>query len=201
MRELGEKESLDFLEKFGFKIVERAFFLTRFGLKSSLRKVGIDSIMKISGKNFPKEVSKKTASNFKTYTGALEDFKNLKKIKGLRGVLLKKKVKGKEFFVTVKRNGTPNPFLSFSSLELNEENQKGIPSKSFPITKAILEKMIKEAKFPKTFSMKLRKNFEEFVMKLCQFFQENSSIKSIEISSLFVNEKSLIVVNARIISE
>ncbi|NCN86926.1 hypothetical protein GW932_03755 [archaeon] len=198
MKELSEKDSLNLLERGGFEVVERIFFLTRFGLKNSLRKVGIDSIMKVSGRNLPSKTSEKLVSNLKTYTGALIDFKHLKKCKGFRGIILKKKINGKEFFVLVKRNSSSKPSLTFGYLGTNEENQKGISFKLFPINKKKLNKMVKEVKFPKTISSRSKKNFEEFVLKLCKFINENSHIQEIEIDPLFVNEKSSIIVNSKI---
>jgi len=198
MKELSEKDSLNLLERGGFEVVERIFFLTRFGLKNSLRKVGIDSIMKVSGRNLQSKTSEKLVSNLKTYTGALIDFKHLKKCKGFRGIILKKKINGKEFFVLVKRNSSSKPSLTFGYLGTNEENQKGISFKLFPINKKKLNKMVKEVKFPKTISSRSKKNFEEFVLKLCKFINENSHIQEIEIDPLFVNEKSSIIVNSKI---
>jgi len=88
--------------------------------------------------------------------------------------------------------------IQFSKFITNEENQKGISFKLFPINKKKLNKMVKEVKFPKTISSRSKKNFEEFVLKLCKFINENSHIQEIEIDPLFVNEKSSIIVNSKI---
>ncbi len=197
MKKLSERKSLDFLEGVGFKVVERSFFSTKIGLKSSLRKIGINSFMKISGKNLHRTIGKITPIA-KTYTGVLEDFNNLKKVKGFRGVILKKKILGKEFFVSFKRRKDSKPFLSIGSLGFNEEGKKGISLKSFPISKIKLRKMFKESKINDVLSIKEKKSFEDFLLSICKFFDKNKKLSKIEISPLFVDGKKSTIVSAKI---
>jgi len=68
MSKLSEKGSLDFLEKSGFKVVRREFFSTRFGLRNSLKKVGIPCVLKVSGKNLVSKGQSKLAKDFQNYT-------------------------------------------------------------------------------------------------------------------------------------
>lgn len=198
MKRLSEKESLDFLEKGGISVVPRKFFLTRFGLKGALRDVGRESVMKVSGKSLPSE-KEKLVMELKTYSGALEDFRRLKKIHPLKGIILKKKVKGKEFFVEIRRNENKKYSLLFSFLGTEDGQEKILVSKSFPINKKKLKKMIKESKFPKTISKRALKNFEEFVFDFCQIVKKGSKIEKIQIDPLFVNEKFSVVVSASVI--
>lgn len=198
MKRLGEKGSLNFLEKEGIGVIPRKFFLTRFGLKKALKEVGKESVMKVSGKSLPSE-KEKLVMELKTYSGALEDFRRLKKIHPLKGIILKKKVKGKEFFVEVRRNENKKYSLLFSFLGTEDGQEKILVSKSFPITNKKLKKMIKESKFPKTISKRTLKNFEEFILDFCQIIKKDSKIKKIQIDPLFVNEKFSVVVSASVI--
>jgi len=152
MSKLSEKGSLDFLEKSGFKVVRREFFSTRFGLRNSLKKVGIPCVLKVSGKNLVSKGQSKLAKDFQNYTCFIKDFKRLKKMNGFEGVLVKKIVSGREFSVLVKRNEFLEYSLSISQIQPNEEGLKAISSKSFPITKDKLKKMFNESKFSKDFS-------------------------------------------------
>jgi len=197
MKVLSERKSLDFLEGIGFKVIERAFFFTRIGLKNSLRKIGVDSFMKISGKNSYKTIER-LIPVANTYTEILEDFKNLKKVKGFGGILLKKKIPGKEFFISLKKKRESKPFLSISSLGFNEDGKKGISLKSFPISKIKLKKMFKESKISGFLSIKEKKSFEDFLLKICKSFNENKKLSKIEIAPLFVDGKKSTVVSAKV---
>ncbi|HIH52097.1 acetate--CoA ligase family protein [Candidatus Pacearchaeota archaeon] len=199
MSKLSEKGSLDFLEKSGFKVVRREFFSTRFGLRNSLKKVGIPCVLKVSGKNLVSKGQSKLAKDFQNYTCFIKDFKRLKKMNGFEGVLVKKIVSGREFSVLVKRNEFLEYSLSISQIQPNEEGLKAISSKSFPITKDKLKKMFNESKFSKDFSKRGRKVLEDFLIELCSKIKENSKIYSVDINSLFVNEKSPIIVNASVL--
>ncbi|NCO18109.1 hypothetical protein COT60_00280 [Candidatus Pacearchaeota archaeon CG09_land_8_20_14_0_10_30_9] len=199
MSKLSEKGSLDFLEKSGFKVVRREFFSTRFGLRNSLKKVGIPCVLKVSGKNLVSKGQSKLAKDFQNYTCFIKDFKRLKKMDGFEGVLVKKIVFGREFSVLVKRNEFLEYSLSISQIQSNEEGLKAISSKSFPITKDKLKKMFNESKFSKDFSKRGRKVLEDFLIELCSKIKENSKIYSVDINSLFVNEKSPIIVNASVL--
>jgi len=199
MSKLSEKGSLDLLEKSGFKVVRREFFSTRFGLRNSLKKVGIPCVLKVSGKNLVSKGQSKLAKDFQNYTCFIKDFKRLKKMDGFEGVLVKKIVFGREFSVLVKRNEFLEYSLSISQIQSNEEGLKAISSKSFPITKDKLKKMFNESKFSKDFSKRGRKVLEDFLIELCSKIKENSKIYSVDINSLFVNEKSPIIVNASVL--
>jgi len=199
MSKLSEKGSLDFLEKSGFKVVRREFFSTRFGLRNSLKKVGIPCVLKVSGKNLVSKGQSKLAKDFQNYTCFIKDFKRLKKMNGFEGVLVKKIVSGREFSVLVKRNEFLEYSLSISQIQPNEEGLKAISSKSFPIAKDKLKKMFNESKFSKDFSKRGRKVLEDFLIELCSKIKENSKIYSVDINSLFVNEKSPIIVNASVL--
>jgi len=59
--------------------------------------------------------------------------------------------------------------------------------------------MFNESKFSKDFSKRGRKVLEDFLIELCSKIKENSKIYSVDINSLFVNEKSPIIVNASVL--
>ena len=195
MRGLSEKDSLDFLEDKGFNVVPRKFFVTRIGLKRALRKVGTKSTMEAIGRN--SFVLEKGIEIPKNYTLAVFEFKRLKKLKGFKKISLKEKIKGKNFFVKLKREGKKGN-LSFSFLSFEENQPRILISKSFPINKLKLRRMIKNSKLPKTIPKRVKANFENFVLNLYEFFKKDIQIKKIEIGSLFVNEKNSMVYSARV---
>ena len=195
MRILSEKGSLDFLEEEEFNVVPRKFFVTRFGLKRAIKEVGTKSTMEAIGRN--SFVLEKEIEIPKNYTLAVFEFKRLKKLKGFKKISLKEKINGKNFFVKLEREGKKGS-LSFSFLNFKESQPRILISKLFPINKLKLRRMIKNSKFPKTISKRVKANFENFVLNLYEFFKKDLKIKKIEIGSLFVNEKNSIVYSARV---
>ena len=199
MKEWSERKSLDFLEKEGFYVVKRSFLRTKFGLRKALLKVCFPYVLKVSGKNVisGKDVSK-LIFDLNTFSNSLRGFKDLIKIKGSDGVFVKKRVFGKEFFLTVKKDLEGKKFLSFGVVGVNDQNQKVIISKSFPVDKKKIKFLFKEAKISKMLSSSERKHLEEFILKICGFFKGNKKIFEIKVDSLVVSSENPVVVNCKI---
>jgi len=195
MKILSERKAEDFLEKGGFRVVERKFCSSRIGLRKSLMKIGVPFVLKASGKKlFSKENLSGVKQNVKTYTEALIEFKNLKKIKGSKGVLIQKKINGKEFFVGIKKESDQNFKISLGFF--SSEKKEGV-FKVFPSVKKRVVKIVKE--FGGSLSGKEKYSLEKFIFELIEFIKSNSKIKEIIVGSLIVDGKHSIIVNARII--
>ncbi|MBU2612297.1 MAG: acetate--CoA ligase family protein, partial [Nanoarchaeota archaeon] len=173
MKVLSEKRSEDFLEEGGFEVVPRDLCITRFGLRRSLKKIGFPFVLKAVGRKIKTDERGLIKSDVRTYTQAIYDLKNLKKIRGVEGILVQKKFLGKEFFVSVKKDRNSRPFLSFSSLYPNEHNEKGISSKALPITRPKIKKIFSEAKLSKNVSGRERKSIEEVLTKVSGFVKKH----------------------------
>lgn len=197
MKVLSEKRSEDFLEEEGFRIVPRSHCFTRFGLRKSLEKIGFPFVLKASGRLAKTDRSDFIKSDVRTYTQAIYELKNFKKMKGVNGVLVQKKVFGKEFFVSVKKNKNSKLSLSFSSLYPNENDEKGISLKALPLTKPKIKKIFSEAKLSKNVSRKERRIIEGLLMNFSKFAKKHKNLLGLEMRFL-VNKKDYSIVYSRV---
>lgn len=197
---LSERFALDFLEKEGIHVVKREFCRSRFGIKKALSKVGYPFVLKSSGK---KLISKKEFSgvrlDLKTYTQILHEFKSLKRIKNSNGVLIQKKLKGKEFFASIKREGNLKYVFSFGFFVSKKGEGDEALFRIFPAVKKNFKKIIIETEKVVSLSRKEKDSIERFLGELSQIIKKNSNINEIVVGSLFADGKNLTVANARVV--
>ncbi|MBS3085045.1 acetate--CoA ligase family protein [Candidatus Pacearchaeota archaeon] len=200
MRVLAEKEAEELLEKGGFNVVQRSFCFSRYGLRKSIKKIGFPFVLKAYGRNlFSKSKVEGVKSDVKTYTEALLEFKNLKKIKGSRGVLVQRKIKGKEFFVGLKRDSKSKFTVSFGFFVLNPKGEKEVVLRIFPAVKKKVKEIIKEANKHEKLSKKEKKSLEDFILEFFAFINKNKKISEIIADPLIVDGKNATVTGAKVV--
>ncbi len=140
MEVFSEAKAEDFLEKEGFPIVERNLSRGIGELRESIKKVGTPFIMKVSGERiFKKRAVRGIKTDIKTYTQAVMEFKDLKKIERSNGVLVQKKISGKEFIAGMKKAPEFGHSIFFGNIKEN------FVFRIAPFEKEEAEKMIKES--------------------------------------------------------
>ncbi|MDP3966246.1 MAG: hypothetical protein Q8Q04_01815 [archaeon] len=198
MNILSERHAEDFLEKEGFRVVERAFSRSRFGLRKALFKVGFPFVLKASGKKLLPNGDVSLKHDVKNYTCALEEFKQLKKINGAEGVLVQRKIPGKEFFVSLKKASKTRCTISFGFFILKESGEKEVVLKVFTDIKKNIKKIVEEGgKFGKL-SSREKKSLERFILDMINFINKNENISEIVVGSLIVDGKNATIVNAKV---
>ena len=199
MKVLSERFAEDFLEKGGFRVVPRAFSRSKFGLRKALSKVGVPFVLKASGKSLSYSGSDGVKPHIKTYTHALIEMKNLKKIKGTDGVLVQKKIHGKEFFVGIRRGENRRYSISFGCFMKNSSGEKEVVLKIFPAVKKSVKEIIEEVGKYEKISRKEKATIEKFVLDLIRFSKKNKGISEVKVSSLIVDGKHATVANAEVV--
>ncbi|MCR4327468.1 MAG: acetate--CoA ligase family protein [Nanoarchaeota archaeon] len=200
MKVLSERYAEDFLEKEGFKVVEREFCSSKRRLKSSLIKIGYPFVLKATGKNLiSKDGLYGVRLDIKTYTQALIEFENLKKIKGSNGVIVQKKIQGKEFFVNLRRVDNGISVFSLGFFSSNKNGEKEAFFKSFPAVKGKFGKIFKKEGKLLNISEREKKSLEEFLENLLYLLKRDKKIQEVVIDLGFIDGKNVTVANSRVV--
>jgi hypothetical protein len=191
MEVVSELKAEDFLEKEGFPVVERAFSKNLSELENAIRKVGPPFIMKVSGeKILKKKVLRGIKVDIKTYTQAVIEFKDLRRIGGSNGVIIQKKLSGKEFLAGIKCTNEFGHSLFFGNIEENFVFR--IP----PIGKDEIQRMIKEsaAFLPKEDD----ETITQLMLRLSELSQKHPEIMDAKIKFMVTEEKLPKIIDAQI---
>jgi len=123
MRFYSEKAAEDFLENFGFRVIDRVSCKRKSELQKALSTVGLPCVMKVAGKNIVhKHKLGGIRLDINTYSDAISEFKSLTKIKGSSGVMIQKKISfSKEFLLGVKKTEDFGHIVIFGSGGTNVE--------------------------------------------------------------------------------
>ena len=200
MKVLSERYAEDFLEKEGFKVVERTFSRSKYGLRKALLKVGFPFVLKASGRRlFSKGESSRVNKDIKNYSCAIEEFRQLKKVNGADGVLIQKKINGKEFYVSVRRDGKTKCSISFGFHVLRENGEKEVVLNIYSDSGKNIKKIVEEGDKIGKISRKEKKSLEDFIFRLLKFLKKDKSLSEITTSSLIVDGKNATVVDAKVV--
>ncbi len=196
MKFFSEKEAENFLDKFGFKVLERKFVNN----KSQLSSVNFNFpwVMKVSGS---KIVHKKNIGgvflNVKNLEEANNIFDKIKKIEGAEGVLIQPQIFGKEFFVGIKKTEDFGHVLVFGKGGSDVEREKDVSFRVYPVSEEDVLEMISETKIGRKISRVDKALIEKVLLNVNFLVNKNKTISELDINP-FINGK---VVDARIIFE
>jgi hypothetical protein len=200
MKYLAEKQAEDFLEKSSLEVVPRTYVTKKSQLSNAIKKVRIPFVMKVAGKKIVhKNKLNGVVTEIKTYSQALQEFKKIKKIKRAQGVLIQKKLTGKEFLIGIKDTPEFGHVLAFGAGGINTEKLKDVSFRVMPIDKKEARKMIKELKSTKKISQKNKLAIEKVLLKISELSEKNPQIRELDINPLMVQEGKATIVDARII--
>ncbi len=198
----GEKKSEDFLEENGFDVVDRKFVRRRIKLKSALKKIGFPCVMKVvSSKVVHKNKFGGVVNNINNYSVALEAYSKLKKIKGFKGVILQKKVQGKEIVLGLKRTPEFGHVLIFGTGGIDVEVERDIAFRAIPFKEKEAKKMISSTKIYKKMNKKEKELVLESIMNLQEVSYHYPDILELDINPMILGLESGIIVDSRIVWE
>lgn len=202
MKYVGEKEAENFLEKAGFNVVPRAFCGSKGSLKNAIEKVGIPFVMKVSGKKIiHKNKVEGIRLDVKTYSNALDELKNLKKIKGAEGVLIQRKMQGKEFLIGVKKTPEFGHIIVFGAGGIETEEKKDVSFRVAPLEKDEIKKMIKDVRAASQLLKKDGEAIEKMILDVCSLVEKYPNISELDLNPVMVKDGIATIVDARIVKE
>jgi acetyltransferase len=200
MKYVGEIETEKFLSKNGFNVVHSAFCSSKKGILRALRKVGVPFVMKVSGKKIVhKNKLDGIRLNVKTYSNAVEEFSDLKKIKGTRGVLFQSKIEGKEFLIGVKKTKEFGHVIGFGSGGTKVEEKKDVSFRVVPLQREEIKSMIKDTQASRGLLKPDGKAIEDVVFNLSKFLEKHPEISELDINPLIVKDGLATIVDARMV--
>ena len=192
MKYMAEREAENFLEKEGFMIVPRVFCSKEAGLAKALSYVGIPFVMKASGEKLIGK-DEDVRVGFKSYSEAVDGLKELKKIKGAKGVLVQPKLKGKEFLIGVKKDGEFGRVISFGS------NEGNLVHRICPIERGDSREMIKKNAISQVLLREEGLSVENLLLKVSKLVGKYSKISELKVDALVFDKKFALVVDAGIV--
>jgi acetate---CoA ligase (ADP-forming) len=199
MKYYSEVEAEKFLKKNDFNVAKGIFCSSKNKIENSIRKVGVPFVMKVSGKNIVhKNQLGGIKVGIKTYSNALKEFSNLKKIKGSKGVLFQEFVEGKEFYVGIKKTNEFGHVVGFGDGGIDVEDKKDVSFRVTPLTKEDAKDLIKDTLVSKGLLKPDGFAIEEVILKISELVEENPSISELDINPLIVKDGKATVVDARI---
>lgn len=202
MKVFAEKETENFLEKEGFKIVKRTCIKKNekeSQLKEEIKKIGFPLVMKVSGKKIiHKNIIGGVKKDIVNYKQALKAFKNLIKIKNCEGIILQKQIQGKEFLLGIKKTPEFGHVIAFGRGGIYTEKFRDVSFRVCPFDRMEAEKMIKEIKVAKKLNKKEIFPLIKNLIKLCELAKKYSGINELDINPLIVKKDKAIIVDARV---
>ncbi len=196
MEVFTEKEAEDFLEKEGFDIIERIYVEKEEELENATNKLGFPWVMKVSGEEIiHKNKIGGVVKNIKDHEIAWEVFNKLKEIKDVKGVMIQKQIKGKEFLLGIKKTPEFGHAIAFGAGGIHTEKLKDVSFRIYPFGKKEIRRMIEEVNASKDLEKESVKIIEKNILKLCKLIKKYPRIKELDINPLIRGR----IVDARIV--
>lgn len=198
MKILAEKEAENFLRKEGFDVLNTIFISKKDRIKKVIQKIGFPFVMKVCGKKIlHKNRIGGVKIGIRNYKEALQDFNLLMKIKDSEGVLLQKKIRGREYLLGIKSAKEFGHVIAFGLGGIKVEETKKVAFRICPVNKEDVNEMIKEIKiYVKKDDLK---KIQENMLKLCSLTKKYPNIKELDINPLILDEDTAKIVDARMI--
>lgn len=201
MRYLGENEAERLLENFGFNVVSRFYCSRKSQIKDGMSKVGLPFVMKVGGK---KIIHKKKLNgirlNVKTYSSALDEYRDLMKIKGSDGVMIQKKVEFKrEYLVGVKRTVDFGHVIVFGAGGSGVEKKKDLAFRVCPIERSDAVEMIRETWIGRGIRKEELFQLMKVVLKMNDFVKKYEKIEELDINPLVIAKEKPLILDSRIL--
>jgi len=198
MKIFAEKEAENFLKREGFDVIDTIFIRKKGEIKKAIKKIGFPLVMKVSGRKIlHKNEIGGVKIGIKNYKQAVKSFDSLIKIRNSEGVLLQRKIRGKEYLLGIKSAREFGHIIAFGLGGVEVEKIKKVAFRVCPVVEKDITDMIKEIKTQmKKDSLKaIVKN----IMKLDDLIKKYPSIKELDINPLIIEKNKAKIVDARII--
>jgi len=200
MRIITERETEDFLEKQGFKVVRGGYAETEAELKRELAYFNFPLVMKVSSsKIIHKNRLGGVITNIKNVKEANNAFGKLKKIRDFEGVIIQEMAHGKEFLLGIKATPEFGHVIGFGAGGIKTEQLKDASFRVCPFDEKDAEEMIKEVKASKGLNKKEREHIINNILKINSLIIKFPKITELDINPLIVNNKEAVVVDARMV--
>jgi hypothetical protein len=152
--------------------------------------------MKVSGQEIiHKNRIGGVVKNVKDYEIAWEVFNKLKEIKGFKGVMIQKQIKGKEFLLGIKKTPEFEHVIAFGAGGIHTEKLKDVSFRVYPFGKKETRQMMQEVKASKDLDENSTKIIEKNILKLCKLIKKYPRITELDINPLIQGR----IVDARIV--
>jgi len=201
---LAEKEAEDFLEKQGFKVAKRASAESEEKLKSISEKIKFPWVMKASSKKLVHKAKLGgVIVNVKNIEEARTSFEKLAQIPSFEEAIVQEMIEGEEVIIGLKKTSEFGIVIMFGKGGTNVEHEKDVSFRIIPASKQELKKMISETKVANLIREKNIKSdlLEKTIFKTKELAKKYPNIIEFDINPLFLNNKSAVVADARIVFE
>jgi hypothetical protein len=201
MKYYGEVEAENFLEKEGFQVIERFYCNKKYKIIEALSRVGLPCVMKVSGK---KIVHKKKLNgvrlNVTTYSQALVEYRDLRRIKGSDGVIFQRKVEfNKEFLLGVKRTPEFGHAVIFGSGGSLVEEKRDVSFRVCPLTRDDCFDLIHDVEISKNMGNRESDKISKIMLKISDLVCKYPKIEEMDINPLVMAGSGPLVLDARIL--
>lgn len=201
MRYLGENEAEKLLEDFGFDVVSRFYCSRKSQIKIGMSKVGLPFVMKVGGR---KIVHKKKLNGIRldvrTYSNALEEYRDLMKIKGADGVMIQKKVEfRREYLVGVKKTVDFGHVIVFGAGGTGVEDKKDLAFRVCPMERSDAVEMVRDTWIGKGIREKEVAQLVKVILKMNDFVRKYEKVEELDINPLVMVEEKPLILDSRIL--
>lgn len=201
-RELTEKEAELFLEKEGFRVIERTIAKN----KEELKKIKIDFpwAMKVSSKKISHKAKIGGVNlNITSLEAAEKCFEKLSSLEDFQEVMIQSMFKGDEFIIGIKKTPEFGQVIMFGKGGSDVEKEKDVGFRVLPLNKKESIELIKETKVFKIIEeKKLNLNLiTEFILKMSSLAKKYPNLIELDINPLMINKDQSKIIDARIIFE
>lgn len=196
---LTEREAEDFLEKKGFKVVDRILIKH----KRNLSQVKIDFpwVMKVSSRHIVHKAEfGGTILNINSLEQAEQAFDKLKEIDNFEGVLVQEFIEGEELIIGLKKTPEFGNVIMLGKGGSSVEKEKDTSFRVLPITTKDAKEMISEIRIYKQL-IKNKVNIAEIIKNLVKIsnLSREKDILELDINPLMANQNQAIIVDSRIV--
>lgn len=198
MKIFAEKEAENFLKKEGFDIIDTIFIDKKSQTESAVKKIGFPIVMKVSGRKIlHKNEIGGVKVGIKSYEQAIKTFEYLMKIKNAEGVLLQRKIQGKEYLLGIKSAKEFGHIIAFGIGGVEVEKIKRVAFRVCPVDEKDIFDMIKETKI--SLKKEALNAIKKDMIKLCNLVKKYPKLKELDINPLIVEKNKASIVDARMI--
>jgi acyl-CoA synthetase (NDP forming) len=206
---MPDEKAFDILRRFRIKVPVYAFCKNEKQLEKALKKVGFPCVMKVSGDILHKTDVNGVRKNIENEEEALNNFKELIKIKRAKKVLVQQMVgEGYELIVGGKKDPQFNRVVALGAGGIFTEFLKDVSFRIVPISKNDAQEMLNEVKFSdlilKGFRGQKPANPDSIVnalMAVSKIMERYPKIRELDINPLFATSTNAIATDVRIILE
>jgi len=202
MKILTEVDAEEFLEKEGFKVVDRVLIKKKKALGAACKLLDFPIVMKTSGKEIIHKVNLGGVRlNINSCEEALKNYKELIEIKGADEILIQRQISGKELIFGIKKAPEFGHVIVFGKGGSKVEEEKDVSFRIFPLDKKDAGEMIMNTKIGKTLGFFEKRLVVENLFLLSELIEKYPKIKELDINPFVLGKKFSGVLDARIVFE